>query len=119
MRLIDETHFGAADARALGVRQFRGGDAVDIDFAAVGMFEQTRDMQKRRLAGAGWRDERDRLPKPRGEFGAFEDFERGVALRIAPIDRLQKQNRMLLVGHYAHSYRSASTGSSRAARQDG
>jgi hypothetical protein len=52
VKLIDEADLGAADARALGIRQRRGGGTVDIDFAAVGMFEQAGDVQERRLAGA-------------------------------------------------------------------
>ena len=60
-------------------------------------------------------------PGQHRELGALQDFERGVALLIAPLDRVQEDDAgFCVVGHRAaHSYRSASTGSSRAARQDG
>ena len=44
--------------------------AVDIDLAAVRLLEQAGDMQQRRLAGAGRRDQRDRLARPDRELGA-------------------------------------------------
>ena len=74
-----------------------GGGAVDIDLAAVGMFEQAGDVQQRRLAGAGRRDQRDRLARPHRKLGAFEDFQRRVALVVAPLDRVQEDRRLLVL----------------------
>src|SRR6266487_7011246 len=96
MLLIDEADLGAADASTLGIRQRRGGGAVDIDLAAVRMLEQARDMQQRRLAGSRGRDQRDRLPRPDRELGGFEDVERGGALQVAPLDRVQENRGLLL-----------------------
>src|SRR5512146_2773918 len=52
MELIDEAELGAAHSRALGVPALRAVDADDHHGAAVGPFEQARDMEQRRLAGA-------------------------------------------------------------------
>src|SRR5258706_8819524 len=93
MELIDEADLGAAEARALGIRERGRRNLVDIDFAAIRMLEQARDVQERRLAGAGRRHQRNRLARPDGELGAFEDVERDVALAIVPVDLVQKEDR--------------------------
>src|ERR1043166_2666058 len=93
MELIDEAEHVTADARALGIRQPRGRNLVDIDFAGVRTLEQTGNVQKRRLARAGWRYQRNRLARPAREFGVFEDFEAALALPISPVDRVQEEDR--------------------------
>ena len=90
MELVDEADFYPADARALGVRELRGRDLVDIDFPGVGMLEQAGDVQERGLAGAGRRNERNRLARPDGKLGAFEDVQRDVALAVMAIDLMQE-----------------------------
>src|SRR5262249_59721490 len=97
MELIDEADFGAADARALGIRERGGCNLIDVDFAAIGMLEQARDVQERRLAGAGGRYQRHGLAGPNGELGTFEDVERDVALAIVPVDLVQEQDRRFFV----------------------
>ena len=97
MELIDEADLGSADARALGIRERRGRNLIDIDFAAIGMLEESSDVQERRLAGAGGRYQRNRLARPDGELGAFEDVQRDVALAIVPVDLMQEQDRRRLV----------------------
>ena len=73
-------------------------------------------MQQRRLACARRRDERDHLARFQFEIGALEDLELVIGLDIGALDALQAQN--ALSGRH-HSYLSASTGSSLAARQAG
>jgi hypothetical protein len=90
VKLIDEADLDAADARALRVREDGCRDLIDIDFAGVGLLEQTSDVQKRRLAGAGRRHQRNGLAGPDGELGTSEDFECDVALAIMPIDPVQE-----------------------------
>ena len=48
------------------------------------------------------------------EIGPAQDVERGIALLVAAVDGFEAQD-----FHAAHSYRSASTGSSREARHAG
>ena len=67
MELIDEADLGAADAGALGVRQPEVATPSMIDFAAVGLLKQSRDVQQRRFSGAGWRDQRHRLARPNAQ----------------------------------------------------
>src|SRR5258707_4686087 len=93
MELIDEADLGAAEARALGIRERGRRNLVDIDFAAIRMLKQARDVQERRLAGTGRRHQRNGLARPDGELGAFEDVERDVALAIVPVDLVQKEDR--------------------------
>ena len=97
MKLIDEADIGAPDAGALDVGHVRGGDSVDIDFAAVGVFEQAGDVQQRRFAGARRSDQRHRLAGPDRKLGALENVERGIALAKAPGDLMQEQDRLLFV----------------------
>ena len=83
---------------ALGVRQRRGRGAVDIDLAGVGMFEQARDVQQRRLAGARWRDQRDRSRRATPQARAVQDLQGRGTLRVAPLDRVQEDRRLLVLG---------------------
>ena len=96
VRLVDEADLVAADAGALVIGQDRGGAAVDIDVAVVGMLQQAGDMQQRRFAGAGRRHQRHRLPGPDRQFGAVEDMQRGVALPVVALDVVQEQDRNFL-----------------------
>ena len=97
MRLVDEADLVAADAGALGIGQDRGGAPVDIDVAMVGMLEQAGDVQQRRFAGARRRHQRHRLPGPDRQFRAVEDVQRVVALPVGALDRVQEQDRDVLV----------------------
>ncbi len=97
VRLVDEADLVAADAGALVVGQDRGRAAVDIDVAVVGMLEQAGDVQKRRLAGTGWRYQRHRLPAPERKLDAVEHVQRLVALPVVALDVVQEQDRNFLV----------------------
>ncbi len=93
MRLVDKTHFGAADLRARCIRQAGSRLSVDIDLAAIGMLEQTGDVKEGRFAGSGRRNQGDRLAKPAAKLGPAQNFERIVALPITPLDRIQIERR--------------------------
>ena len=82
------------------VGQLRGRGGVDIDLAGVGMFEQTRDVQKRRFAGAGRPDQRHRLAGPYRKLGAAQDVERRIALAELPADAVQEDERLLVIVGY-------------------
>ena len=93
MELVDEADLDAADAGALGIRQARGRDLVDVDLARIRLLEQAGDVQQRRFAGARRRHQRHRLPGPDRKLGALEDVERDVALVVVPVDAMQEQDR--------------------------
>src|SRR5690606_14053458 len=105
----------AADRGAVVVAEAAAGAAGDHHVAPVGLLQQAGRVQQCRLARARGRDQRHHLAAPQREVGAVEDHELALALVVAPLDRLEFQHRA--VRH--HSYRSASTGSSFAARQAG
>ena len=71
-------------------------------------------MQQGGLAGAGGRDEGDDLAGLQRQVGAAQHRQLARLGAVAPLDGGQAQR-----GHRSHSFRSASTGSSRAARQLG
>ena len=60
------------------------------------MFEQARDVQKRRFAGARRRHQRHRLPGPHRKLGALENIERRVSLMELPADAVQEDERIFL-----------------------
>ena len=78
--------------------EMRGRDRIDVDFAGVGVLEQPGDVQEGRFPGAGWRDQRHRLPRPHRKLGALENVERGVALAKPPADAVQEDDRMIVSG---------------------
>src|SRR5215469_8187960 len=57
------------------------------------MLKQARDMQQRRLAGSGRRDEGHRLPGPQREPHAIEDGQRRLTLPVAPGNFMEIDNR--------------------------
>src|SRR5688572_18403194 len=63
MKLVDETHLGAAHARALVVGHARTVSPVDEYVAAVGRLQKTRDVQQRRLARTRRTDQRHGLSR--------------------------------------------------------
>jgi hypothetical protein len=61
-------------------------------------------VQQRRLAGARRRHQRHRLAGPNREVATFQDFQDRVALMVAPLDLMQKDDRCFGFGHrLAHS----------------
>ena len=64
MELVDEADVQPAQGRAAGIVHLRCRLVGDIDFAAVRLFEQTRDMQQCRFAGPRRCDQRHRLARP-------------------------------------------------------
>src|SRR6516162_1356357 len=95
MRLINEADLGAPDLRSLGVRQKRGRRASDIDLAVIGALKQSRDMQQRRFAGTGGRDQRHRLPGPQRKLGAVEDGQRLIALHVLALYLVEINDRYI------------------------
>src|SRR5260370_15065723 len=78
-------------------------------------------MQQRRFAGARRRHQRHRLSRPQRELGAVEDRQRRCPLGVLALYLVEIDDRYIfrpLLHLSPHSYRSASTGSRRAARQD-
>ncbi len=80
VELVDEAELVPAQARAPGIVHGAGRPSADIDLAGIGLFEEAGDVQERRLAGAGRRDEGDDLARPDGEIGAAQDLETALAL---------------------------------------
>src|SRR5450755_573135 len=79
-------------------------------------------MQQRRLAGTRRRHQRHRLSRPQRQLGARQDSQRGCPLGVLALYLVEIDDRYVfrpLLHLFPHSYRSASTGSRRAARQDG
>src|SRR4051812_1457909 len=116
VKLVDEADLGAADTGALGIRERRGGGAVDIDLAVFGMLQQAGDMQQRRFAGAGRRDQRNRLAGPDRKLRTTQNVERGRPLRVATLDRVQEDRGLLLAGSRARVTHNAAPRPDRPAR---
>ncbi len=113
VELVDEADVVAADRGALVVGQPAAGATVEDHVAGVRPLQQAGQMQQRRLAGAGRRDQRHHLGAAQREVGAVQDRQLLLTLDIVPFDALQFDDRP------RHSYLRASTGSSLAARQAG
>src|SRR4029078_8104362 len=96
MRLVDEADLVATNSRPLVVGQYRSRPTVDIDVAVIGVLKQPGDMQKRRLAGARWRDQSNSLPRPERKFDAVEHMKRFVALSVLTLDVVQEEDRDVL-----------------------
>jgi hypothetical protein len=94
VELIDEADRRAAQRGARAVGQLRGGGAPEIDLAAVGLFEEPRHVQQRRLAGARRRDERDRLARLQLERHAAQDVQRRPRLLVGALDPVERQRRL-------------------------
>ena len=80
VELIDEADLHAADRGALAIGEparFRARRCSTSP--AVGPLEQPGDVEKRRLAGAGRRDQRDHLAGIDVEVGAVENLQSGLS----------------------------------------
>jgi hypothetical protein len=97
MKLINETDFGAPDPGALRIAERGGRHSVDIDFAGIGIFEKTGNVQQRRFARARRRHQRHRLAGPDRKLGLFEDIKPLVSLAEMTADAVQKEKRLFLV----------------------
>ena len=64
MKLIYETDFQTSEPRALRIVHMGGGHVAHVDFAGVRALKQSGQMQKRRLACARRRNQRNRLAGP-------------------------------------------------------
>jgi hypothetical protein len=91
MELVDEADFGASQRRPLVVAHGRSGRAADLDFAGVGPLQQARQMQERRLSGAGRRDQRHRLAGRELEARAVEDLDRRFAPPISALHSIERK----------------------------
>src|SRR5690606_11626270 len=94
-------------------RKPSAGLAVQEHIAAVRPLQQPGGVQQRRLAGARRRHQCHHLAARQREVGAREDRQLALALLVVALDALEFDDEA------AHSYLSASTGSSLAARHAG
>ena len=111
MELIHESDRVAAQGRARVVGHARRRLEIDKDFAGIGAFKKSGDMQKRRFAHAGLRDERDGLPRKQRETRAIKHGQRARALFIVARDLFELKNGS------RHVTRSAALRPDRAARR--
>ena len=118
MSLINEADAVATDGGAGGVWQGAGVHPGYEDLPGVRAFEEAGNVQEGALARAGRGHKGDDLAGSEPEVHAAQDAQFGVALVECPHDPAQLE-RGHLVSHRCHSRRNASTGSVRAARQDG
>src|SRR3984885_5134494 len=91
MELVDEAYLRAPQRRPLVVAHGRGRGAADPHFAGVRLFQESRQMQERRLSGAGRRDQRDRLARRKLERGPVEDLDRRIAATIPTLHIIERQ----------------------------
>src|SRR5215469_12679341 len=130
MKLIHEPDMRAPEQGPPLVGEAAAILAADQHRPAVWALEQPRDMEQGRLAGARRTDQRNDFPPLQRKVDAVQHRQLGSDLPEHPAHLPQLQHRGLRnhldwVGERwffdksHHSYRSASTGSSRAARQDG
>ena len=73
--LEDEADLLVAQPRARAVVELLDLDAIELVLTAGQLLEQARDVEERRLAGAGWPGHRDEL--------ALLNLEREVAQRVS------------------------------------
>ena len=81
---------------------------VNVNLAGVRVLEQARDVEQRRFAGAGRRNQCHRLAAPDRQLGTFENFEGVVALTKPPHDRVQENDRIFLAARRRRRRLSAS-----------
>src|SRR6185437_1383266 len=91
VELIDVAHRGPAQQRTAAIAELAGRATDDFDLTALRMFQQPADMQQRRLAGAGGRDQRDHLAAEYREIGVLEHMDEGFALAIMPVHSLERE----------------------------
>ena len=80
VELVDEAEGGAPRFGALPVRHAPAVEPVEEHAAAVRPLEQTRDVEQRRLPGAGRPDQRDDFARMEGERGAAQHRQLHLAL---------------------------------------
>ena len=93
MKLVDEPDLAAPQRRTGLVSHADGRHAGDIDLTAVRPLKQPGNMQQRRFAGAGGRDQRRRLAGPQAKVGAAQDLQRSARLFVAAFDLFQIKRR--------------------------
>src|SRR5688572_24049015 len=113
VELIDEADVVAADGGALVIRQPPAGASVEKDVSRVGPLQKPGGVKQGRLASPGGRHQRHHLARHQREIRSGEYGELARSLKVVALDALEFDDRP------AHSYLSASTGSSLAARQAG
>ena len=124
MKLIDEADIRAPQPRAVLLRHLGAVAAIDDNAAAGRRLQQACNVQQRRLAGARWADECDRLACPQLGVGPLQhrNITRALAERARHVfkfeDRPSRYARARISGGH-HSYLSASMGSSLLAFHDG
>ena len=89
VELIDETDARPAHRRAGLVFHLSAGAPGHEDITLVRPLQEPGYVQKRRLAGAGRRDQGDHLAGDHVELGILQDDELVRALAEPPMDRIQ------------------------------
>ncbi len=115
VELVDEADVVAADRGAFVVGEPPARPARQDDVAGIRLLEQAGGVQQCRFAGARRRHQRDHLAALQRKVGAVQDGQLARSLNVVAFDAFEFDD---YVGH-GHSYLSASTGSSFAARQAG
>ena len=123
MKLIDESHFAAPHRGSLAIIHPRAITSVDDDMSAIGLRQQSGDMEQRLLACARLTNKSNRFSRHQPRRCTVENMDLTWSLpeRAPQFDQLQYRmgSRIGRVHVSPHSYRKASTGSSFEARHDG
>ena len=93
MELVNEANLTPAQSGAFGIAHADRGLTGDIHLSRIGLFEKAGDMEKRRFAGAGGRDQRDGLPCPQAKIRAAQNFERRARLVVAAFELVEMERR--------------------------
>ena len=96
VELIDEADLRAAHAGALAVAELDAIDAVDHHGAAIGAFEQSGDVQQRRLARARGPEQGNGLAGIKRGGRALEHLDDARALGISALQVLKVKRRRLI-----------------------
>ena len=96
VELIDEADLGAAHAGALAVAELDAIDAVDDHGAAVGAFEQTCDVEERRLPRSRGAEQRHGLAGIKRGGRALEHLDDARALGVRALQVLKVERRRLI-----------------------
>ena len=96
VELIDEADLRAAHAGALAVAELDAIDAVDHHGAAVGAFEQTCDVEQRRLPRSRGPEQGNGLAGIERGRRALEHFDDAGALGVSALQVLKVERRRLI-----------------------
>jgi hypothetical protein len=95
VELVDEADLGATERRAAVVGERRSGLTADKNLAGIGRFEKAGDVEERRLACPGGRDERNKFARPERKVGVLQHRQRAGAGPIGAGDAVQGKRAFL------------------------